>query len=135
MLAVAYNQELMKRYFDCLRETNRLKEDGERVKRVLYTLYRLQLDGKLTPEQSDALVKLEKFQKDVPDGLAQVEKTKTEIEEQLKKLEGARIIAEEIMYPGVRTSFGLVYRDIIEEATRCMVQLEAGKVLISNFHD
>ncbi|HKK21597.1 MAG TPA: FapA family protein [candidate division Zixibacteria bacterium] len=135
LLAVAYDHELMKKYYTSIKEINRLKEDGERIKGVLYQLYRLQLDGKLSGEQAEALAKLEKFQKELPDGIAQVEKTKAEVEEQLHKLEGARIVAEEIMYPGVRATFGLIYREINEEATRCVAQLEANKVVISDFKE
>jgi hypothetical protein len=37
------------------------------------------------------------------------------------------------LYPGVKASFGIVYREIVERKERCKLGLEAGKVLISEY--
>jgi uncharacterized protein (DUF342 family) len=58
---------------------------------------------------------------------------KTEIETALQQCSEAAIICEEIMYPGVKASFGIIYREIVEEHKRCKLSLEAGKVFISDF--
>lgn len=130
-LSVAYDPELMQKYSETVKETNRLTEDSVRIKEVLVGLYRLQMDNKLTNDQQAALEKLEEFQKDLPLNLENLETEKKRIEEELRKLEGAQIIAETAIYSGVRASFGLIYRDVLEESERCMLTLEGNKILFS----
>lgn len=135
VLAVAHDSAIINRYHEIGKETNRLKEDSARVKGVLVGLYKLQLDGKLVDEQKQALTKLERFQKELPETLAGLEKEKAEIEEALRKLEGARIVAEDTIYPGVKAYFGLVYREIQEESQRCVLKLEGNRVLFSELRE
>ena len=132
-LQVAYDPELMKRYSEVVKEIKRIQADETRVKEALYVLYRFQMENKLPPEKKVALDKLEQFQKEMPDNLKLLEAQKGEIEEALAEYAEAAIICEEKIYPGVKASFGIVYREIVEEKQRCKLSLEAGKVLISEF--
>ena len=79
------------------------------------------------------MAKLEQFQKEAPENLKLLAQQKTEIEAALQQCSEAVIICEEIMYPGVKASFGIVYREIVEEHERCKLSLDAGKVLISEY--
>ena len=130
-LTVAYDHKLMTRHAEVMKEINRLSQDEPRIKEALVALYRLQMDGKITPEQKAALAKFEQFQKDLPQSLENLNAQKAELEEEMKQYADARIIAEEAIYPGVRAQFGIVYRDINEEKERCKLSLDGNKVLIS----
>lgn len=132
-LQVAYDPELMGQYHQVVKEKLRIQEDGERVKEALYVLYRIQMEGKLPPEKQAALDKLELFQKELPQNLANLEKQKAEIEKSLADYHEATIICTGILYSGVKASFGIVYREIVERKERCKLGLEAGKVLISEY--
>ncbi len=132
-LNVAYDAELMKRYYEAGKEMQRLNADFTRVKEALYGLYRLQMDGKLTPEKKVALQKLEAFQKELPGNLEVLQKTRIEIEEKLREFKDARIVAEELVYPGVQAHFGLIYREVLEEVHRCQLTMEGNQVLMSDF--
>jgi uncharacterized protein (DUF342 family) len=132
-LQVAYDPALIKRYGEVVKEMQRLRDDETRVKEALYMLYRLQMEGKLPPAKLAALAKLEQFQKETPTNLAALAQQKTEIETALQQYSEAVIICEEIMYPGVKASFGIVYREIVQEQKRCKMTLDAGKVMISEF--
>jgi uncharacterized protein (DUF342 family) len=132
-LLVAYNADLMKQYFEAGKEIQRLNGDFTRIKEALYGLYRLQMDGKLTPEKKAALDKLQAFQKEIPQNLESLQRTRTEIEEKLKEYKDARIVADEILYPGVQAHFGLIYREIMEEVRKCQVTMEGSQILISDF--
>jgi len=132
-LQVAYDPELMRQYHEVVKEKQRIQEDGERVKEALYVLYRFQMEGNLPPEKQAALDKLELFQKELPQNLASLDKQKAEIEKSLAEYQEATIICEGILYPGVKASFGIIYREIVEERERCKLGLEGGKVLISEF--
>ncbi|MCK4573062.1 MAG: DUF342 domain-containing protein [candidate division Zixibacteria bacterium] len=135
VLAVAYDAELMGRYTANIKETERLQADGAKIKDVMVKLYRMQMDGKLSAEQEAALAKLEKFNKDLPQNLENLAGEKVDIEDQLARLEGARIVAEEKIYPGVKAQFGLVYREILEEVDRCMLTQESNKILFSDLKE
>lgn len=130
-LAVAYDQEMMTKYHETIKEISRLHEDGERVKEGLYALYRLQVEGKLPPEKKAVMDKLEEFRKDLPENLKSLEAQKIELEASLSKFKDARIIAEEVIYMGVRAYFGIVYRDMVEESKQCVLSLEGTKVMAS----
>ena len=132
-LQVAYDPEMMSRYHSVIKEIQRINEDSTRIKEALYVLYRLQMDNKLPPEKKAAMAKLEQFQKEAPENLKLLIQQKAEIETALQQCSEAAIICEEVMYPGVKASFGIVYREIVEEHKRCKLSLEAGKVLISEF--
>jgi uncharacterized protein (DUF342 family) len=132
-LQVAYDPEMMSRYHSAMKEIQRINEDSIRIKEALYVLYRLQVDNKLPPEKKAAMDKLEQFQKEAPESLKLLTQQKTEIETALQQCSEAVIICEEVMYPGVKASFGIVYREIVEEHKRCKLNLEAGKVLISDY--
>lgn len=132
-LSVAYDPELMKRYNACVNEYERITADGKRIKDVLVGLIRLKLDGKLSAEQEDVLKKLKKFKDELPENLRKLEEEKEVIKIELKKLDDAQIIAENKVYPGVKATFGLVYREIMDEAERCVIRLDNGKIFISEY--
>jgi uncharacterized protein (DUF342 family) len=132
-LQVAFEPELIARYQGVVKEIQRINDDQARVKEALYMLYRLQMEGRLPPQKQAALEKLEQFQKETPENLASLAHQKAEIETELQKHQGALIICEDVMYPGVKASFGIVYREIVQEQKRCKMTLEAGKVMISEF--
>jgi len=132
-LTVAYDPELMARYWALIKEMQRIKEDGDRVKEALYGLYRLQIDGKLPPEKKAVLDKFEQFQRDLPANIKELLAQKKVIEEEIAKNNDAVIIAEETLHSGVKASFGIVYREILEEYKRCKLTLEGNKVMVSDF--
>ena len=134
-LTVGFDQDLMDKYTEVKGEIERQAEDGERVKEALYALYRIQMDGKLPPEKQAAMDKLEMFQEELPASLETLAARKKEIEAELAKFADARIIAEEKIYPGVKASFGVVYRDILEDMDRCSLSLEGSKILASEVKD
>ena len=132
-LQVAYDPELMAQYHSLIKEMQRIQEDSNRIKEALYVLYRLQVDSTLPPDKKAAMAKLEQFQKEAPENLQVLMQQKADIETALQQYSEASIICEEIMYPGVKASFGIVYREIVEEHQHCKLSLEAGRVLISDF--
>lgn len=132
-LQVAYDPELMQQYTEVVKEIQRLRDDEARVKEALYVLYRLQMENKLPAEKKVVLDKLEQFQKEMPDNLKGLEERKAEIEKALAEYSEASIICEEKLFPGVKASFGIIYREIVQEQARCKLSLEAGKVMISEF--
>lgn len=133
ILTVAYNHKLMTRHSDVIKELQRLVDDEERIKEALVSLYRLQMDGKMTSQQEAAMAKLEQFKKDFPENMANLKQQKADLEEEMKQYADARIVAEEAVYPGVKAQFGIVYREINEEKERCKLTLEGNKVMISEF--
>ncbi|MEW6412638.1 MAG: FapA family protein [Candidatus Zixiibacteriota bacterium] len=132
-LAVAYDAALMQKYEENVAETKRLQEDMAKVKEALYTLYRQQIDGKLSPQQQEALGQLEKLKEDIPATLDKLAEEMTQIEDTLAQLEGAAIIAEDTLYPGVRAAFGIVYKEILKDAKKCRLKLEGKRILVAPY--
>jgi hypothetical protein len=134
ILYVGYNTELMSKYYELQKELTRLKGDSARIKDALYGLYRLQMDGKLKPDKLAVLQKLEAFQKDLPQNLATLESQKAEIEAKLSEYRDAKIVVDDVLYPGVKAYFGLIYREIMEEVRTCKLTLDGSQVLMSALH-
>ncbi|KAA3637804.1 MAG: DUF342 domain-containing protein [Calditrichaeota bacterium] len=133
-LMVAYDNELMKKYNACTKEIDRLYSDKDRVKQVMVGLYKLQMDKKLTAEQTIALKKLEEFKAELPGNLETLGIEKQKIEEELKKLKGAHIIAEKMLFSGVKAHFGLIYREMMEDKSSCILKLDNDRIFVSEYN-
>ncbi|MBD3401833.1 DUF342 domain-containing protein [candidate division GN15 bacterium] len=135
VIYAGYNPELYREYKDVAGEIDRLKKDGDRIKEALYSLYRLQMDNKLPKDKQAAMAKLETVQKQIPVNLQELGKRREELEVEMQKFDNATVTAENIIYPGVKVHFGVVYREFVEEAKRCKCSFDAGKVRVSAIID
>ena len=135
VLMVAYDSELMSKYYANIKETERIIADGKKIKGVMVRLYRMQIDDLLNSEQETALKKLEDFKRDLPANLEKLAQEKADIEAELAKYHDAKIVAEKILYSGVKAQFGLVYREILEDKRHCVVTMENDKVFISDLKE
>lgn len=133
LLVAGFDVEVMRAYEQVLSEIKRLKGDEERVKTGLYSLYRLELDGKLSPEQSEALKKLKSFQEELPESLAVLEERKKELQVKMAEFRDARIVAEDTVYTGVRVQFGTMYREIVEAVQAVSFSCDGSSVVASEY--
>lgn len=128
-LTVAFDAEAMRLFHEARHEISRLKADNERVKENLVQLYKLQMSGKLNPQQEAGLAKLEEFKNSVPEALTTVEKRKAEVEERLKKLCDSKIIATEVMYAGVKAHVGVLVKEVDEDLLSVQLSQDGHKVV------
>ena len=128
-LTVGYDADLFAQYFHAVHEIARITRDGERVKSALNNLSRLEMLNKLPPGKRETMAKLQLFLDELPESLRVLEEGKAEVEAKLKELSDARIVADEIIHPGVRAAFGLVYRDFIQDEKRCTLRLDGNQVV------
>jgi hypothetical protein len=98
----------MSKHAEVTKEILRLSGDDGRIKEALISLYRLQMDGKMTPDQQAAMNKLEQFQKDLPANLENLKAEKARLEEEMKQYADARIIAESIFPVSGRSSASFI---------------------------
>ncbi len=129
-LTVAFDAEAMRQYHEARHEISRLKADEERVKENLVQLYKLQMAGKLNKQQQAGLEKLEEFKNSVPEALETLEKKKAEVEERLKKLRDSKIIATEVMYPGVKAHVGILVKEVDEEMKAVVLSQDGQRIVI-----
>ena len=128
ILVVGYNADIFSRYFRAIQEAARITQDGERIKGALATLIRLEAVNRLVPEKREVMAKLQLFLDELPSALAHLEQERQEAEVKLKELSDGRIHADEIIFPGVRATFGLVYKDFIQEEGRGTYLLDGNTV-------
>jgi uncharacterized protein (DUF342 family) len=131
ILRVAYDEELMRSHHETATELKRLETDGKRVKESLVGLYKLQMSGKITSGQAEALKKFEEFWKGLPETIETLSARKTKIEEQLKENRDASIIGEGTIFPGVQAHFGVVYREITDEVKTRKLLLDGSTVVLT----
>ena len=111
-LKVAFDAGIIKKLKEIDAEVDRLKEDTDRVKIGLTSLYKLQISNALTPEKEGVLKKLEAFSRDVPEQMKGLEKKKLTLQNMLKEIQNAVIIGEKEVFPGVKAFFGVVYKEV-----------------------
>jgi len=132
-LAVAFDAEAMRRYHEASTEIERLKTDDARVRENLLQLYKLQLDGKLNSRQEAGLKKLEEFKNSVPAALEAAEQMKAESEQQLKQLLDSKVVATEIIYPGVKVHVGVLVKEIDEEMKSVELSQDGQRVVANQY--
>ena len=128
VLVAGYDADVFSGYFRAIQELARVTQDGERIKGALATLTRLEAVGKLPPEKREGMSKLQIFLDELPETLAHLEQQRKAAEAKLQELTDARIHADEIIYPGVRATFGLVYKDFIQEEGRGSYMIDGNLV-------
>jgi uncharacterized protein len=111
-LQVGFDAQLMKKYQQVNHDLKAIQENTERVKEGLYTLYRMQLNRKLSPDQTNTLAQLEELKKSLPGQEKELLALKASLEIEIQRNQTAKIIAEKKVYPGVILQFGVVYREI-----------------------
>ena len=131
LVHVGFDPEIAAEHAKITKEIARLSDDYDRIKTALVGLYRLELDGKLPPDKKPAFNQLLQFKKDYPDNMASLEKSRAVVEEKMKVFEDSCVVAEHKIYPGVRAYFGTVYREIMEERSKCKLMLDNNQVLVS----
>jgi len=129
---VAFDHELMAKLHEVQTEIKRVKDDGKRVKEGLYALYRLQMDGTLTPDKQAVMDKLEKFQTDLPKNIEELGQQKKKLEDSLSENKDAAILVYDTLHPGVKASFGIIYREFIEPVSKCRLSLDGNRVMVSD---
>ena len=133
MLTVAYDADMMRQYQEAVHEINRLEADEERVKESLISLYRLQMDGRLTPDQEAGLSKLEAFHKGVPQALKGLKAKKEALAERMSEICDARIVAEKAIHPGVSAHIGILTLDLHEETGPSELVHDGSRVIITDW--
>lgn len=128
VLQVAYDADLMKRYYKLKNDLEKLDENLKRVKEGLYAFYRLQMDGQLAPEKQAALKKLEELKKDLPGRKEEMNKQKSVLEVEIQKNQQARIIVVKTVYPGVVLHFGVIYKEITDALGPSYFQLSGSTI-------
>ncbi len=118
-------------------EIKRLNEDGEKIKKALLGMYKLQMENRLPESQEETLKKLEAFNETLPGNLERLEAHRKllleEEEKKEKEKEKKSIIVTNMIYPGVKASFGNVYKEFLDEEGRCEMTLDINHVVISPY--
>ncbi|MFH1688317.1 MAG: FapA family protein [bacterium] len=121
ILRVAYDADLMGRYRQIVSEMERVRSDRERVKDSLCQLYKLQMSGKLNAQQAEGLKKLEEFHNGAPQALESLAKTRAEVEERIRRVKDARVIATNVICPGVNVHIGILTKEFDQELRACLL--------------
>ncbi len=133
VIKVAGDEKLRQELAEVDEEMERLQEDSARVKKAIYSLARLELNGALPEAQKDALDKLRTFSKDLPANIEGLEDIKSKLTAEIEALQDAKIIATHTLYPGVKAQFGIVYNDVKEERGPTSMCCYSGRVVMDPY--
>ncbi len=127
---VGYNKQLIKEYREIETEMERLKADGEKIHKAMYTLVRLEIDNKLNAAQKVALAQLKEQQVVIPAQLEKLELRKTEIITKLNENKKAKIVANRTVYPGTTICIGMLKREINKVINGCTFGISHDQIVI-----
>ncbi len=127
---VGYNKSLIKEYREIEKEIERLKADGEKIHKAMYTLVRLEIDGKLNEGQKQALAKLKEQQTVIPEQLEKLEMRKNEITTKLNENKKAKIVVRRTVYPGTTICIGMLKREIDKVISGCTFGISHDQIVI-----
>lgn len=134
-IRVAYDMKTVERLREVAHEIERISADEKRIKEAMVVLYKLELNGKLPPDKKQALDQFKAYMRDLPVLLDDLKREQDELKSQLQELTGARIVAEERVYPGVVIHFGPVYKEIQEEVVGPVVFEKLGDAITKSTLD
>lgn len=134
LVRVGYNQALIAELKAAEKELQRLQEDGEKIHKAMYSLVRLELDGKLSPAQRSALLQLKEQQVEIPKRCEALTMRKTEIVAKLNENKKAKIVAKQTVYPGTIIQIGILKREIDKVINGCTFGVSHDKIVILSGH-
>lgn len=132
VVRVAHYPQYRKRLREVKQEIERLENDLARIKDSLTGLYKIQLDGLLNPKQEEGLKQLEELKEQIPVRVKELDEERTKIEEELKKSLESKVYVDEMVYPGVKVYFGIIYKEVMDEMGQGVFVFDGQNVDISS---
>lgn len=134
LIRVGYNQTLITELKDVEKELQRLHEDGEKIHKAMYSLVRLELDGRLSMAQRNALMQLKEQQVEIPRRCDALTLRKNEIVTKLNENKKAKIIVKQTVYPGTIIQIGILKRELDKVINGCTFGASHDKIVILAGH-
>lgn len=129
LVRVGYSPELLRQFQQIEAEIKRLKNDTERIKQALYSLVRLEMDSKLSPDQKEMVFKLKSCRDAIPDQIKQLEQQKAEMLKKLEENRGAKIVVRGIAYRGSVLQIGLLKKELNQDISNCAFMIDRDQII------
>jgi hypothetical protein len=129
LVRVGYSPELLRQCQHIDAEIKRLKGDAERIKQALYSLVRLEMDSKLSPDQKEMISKLKTYRDAIPEQLEQLERQKIELSKKFEENRAAKIVVRGTAYHGAILQIGLLKKELNQDITNCAFMADRGQII------
>ncbi len=125
-IRVAYDHNLIEEYRQIEYELDKLSQDAQRVRGVLYTFEKMQIEGQLSDEDQAVLRKLKDAEASVHPQMERLRAKEEELKSQINKNLNGRVIAKQKMYEGVELHFGTLKYSVEAELGPAVFEVEDG---------
>ncbi|MCJ7507300.1 MAG: FapA family protein [candidate division Zixibacteria bacterium] len=127
-IRVAYDRTLMEEYRQIEYELDKLNQDAQRVKGVLYTFEKMQMDGELSDRDKTVVGKLKNVESNIQPQMEKLKARRMELEKEINKNLDGKVIVKEKAYPGVELYFGILKYEIASEMGPTVFEIEEGRI-------
>jgi uncharacterized protein len=129
LVRVGYNPEILREYQHIDSEIKRLKSDTERIKQALYSLVRLEMDSKLSPDQQEMVTKLKACRDAIPGQIEELEQQKAELLKKLEENKGAKIVVRGTAFHGTVIQIGMLKKELNQDVTNCAFMVDRDQII------
>jgi uncharacterized protein len=134
-IRVAYDRTLMEEYKQIEYELEKLNQDTQRVKGVLYTFEKMQMDGELSDKDQMVVRKLKDVESNIGPQIEKLKSRKEEVEKEINKNLDGKVIVKEKAYPGVELHFGILKYEITSEMGPTVFEIEEGRIRAKEYKE
>lgn len=127
-LRVAYDRTLMEEYRQIEYELDKLNQDAQRVRGVLYTFEKMQMDGELSDGDQMIVGKLKDVESNICPQMEKLKARRGELEKEVNRNSDGKVIVKGKAYPGVELYFGILKYEITSEVGPTVFEIEKGKI-------
>ncbi|HEX9916401.1 MAG TPA: FapA family protein [candidate division Zixibacteria bacterium] len=127
-IRVAYDRTLMEEYKQIEYELEKLSQDTQRVKGVLYTFEKMQMDGELSDKDQMVVRKLKDVESNIGPQMEKLKTRRMELEKEINKNLDGKVIVKGKAYPGVELYFGILKYEITSEMGPTVFEIEEGEI-------
>jgi uncharacterized protein (DUF342 family) len=127
-IRVAYDHTLMEEYRQVEYELDKLRQDAQRAKGVLYAFEKMQMDGELSDKDQMVFKKLKDIENNILPQMEKLKSRKQELEKEINKKLDGKVIVRQKVYAGVELYFGILKHEITSEMGPTVFEIKEGKL-------
>ncbi|WP_202708761.1 DUF342 domain-containing protein [Sporosalibacterium faouarense] len=132
-LEVGVDPNIKAEYENISREIDATETNIDKLKKSITLLNRLAKNNQITKDKKQLLIKCISDRNTLTNTLNELKEELLDIENQIEMLSKGKILAKDIIYPGVKITIGKNIMFVKKEIKHCSIYLEDGEIKIGSY--
>ncbi len=130
VVRVGFNPAMIKEFQHLENECKRLRSDQDRIKQAIYSLTKLEIDGKLNKAQAESLAQLKAVRDELPKQIEEIDAQKSALLSKMNDHKKAKIVVRGTAYHGTIIQIGLLKKELIQDVSRCTFKSDGNQIVM-----